>query len=461
MLRHPAALVWMLILTAPFNDHLGLRAGGINLRPYGLLAGMGMLYLLLLTLGRRRQILGDRARRLLPLFLPLAALILSKLTTVVLLHDLPAGMGKLFPAKYAVFAGMLFATAFVTATFLDREERLLAVLRWWTHLANLILVIALVQILLSNAFGFHFVHHRDVIWFGRPYSVFREPDVLGSFFGATVLMVLPLLVYRRHLLSKQYLQGTLAAHSAMLLILFVRAAWVAVVAGLLIWIISAARTGRLQPLLRLLHRGLLAAVIGLLVLPILAPSFAAKLTGRLASLTQPKEEGASEYRMRELEAMVGKTLPRDASPASLRTFLFGHGDFAWSYWAPRLLGENYDRAAVERMEKGGEILIHAGFCMALTLFFDNGAVGWLLMLLFLLLLFRRFSEAIRRAADREETALLYCTFLPVACILICFQFSFDPITPFWWVMIGIFLAASWPHEAAGAGLEQRESRRDP
>ena len=42
--------------------------------------------------------------------------------------------------------------------------------------------------------------------------------------------------------------------------------------------------------------------------------------------------------------------------------------------------------------------------------------------------------------NKHDKALLMATFLPQIVILICFQFSYDPITPFMWILTGIHIA---------------------
>ena len=118
-------------------------------------------------------------------------------------------------------------------------------MKYWVHLSNSILALALIQILLSNAAPstFHYVHHRDVIAIGRPYSCFREPDVLASFVGATFMYCLCYLTMKRTLLPRPYLLITLGAHAFFLLILMVRAAWLATGAACAIFIIGLLRMG--------------------------------------------------------------------------------------------------------------------------------------------------------------------------------------------------------------------------
>ncbi|MDF7823985.1 hypothetical protein P4B35_08165 [Pontiellaceae bacterium B12227] len=445
ILSHPEWIVWLTVIPSTANDHLGISAGGINLRPYNVLAlaGLGWLALNFMIKSRVRAL--TIFRTYFPLFLPLLAFAGCKVMSVVTMNKFPLGMTPIFSAKYVVFATLLLATAYVTLFMIERRQVLENLIKGWIHMANFVWIVAILQLILSNVWHFHFVHHRSVIWFGRPYSVFREPDVLGSFVGATVLMVLPMLAWRSKLLPARYLWFTLGLHSFLLLILFVRAAWIGTIVGLMVWAASAVRASRFKPVLTYMNRGMAIMVLLIFLLPFIAPGFTETLVGRFASLSNPTEESAGEYRMRELTTMVSQTLPDGFNSESVVGFLFGHGDFSWSYWAPYLLGENYDRAAVEIMQAGGAVLIHPGFCMTLSIFFDNGAAGLSCLIIFFILLSQNYFQTLEklRGRPKEDLVLVTVTFLPIVCVLTCFQFSYDPITPFLWAMIGMHIAATY------------------
>jgi hypothetical protein len=443
LLARPEWLVWLTVLPSTANDHLGLNIGGLNLRMYNVLALAGLGWLSLNIAARLRVHARYIAARHFILFLPLLLFAGSKMMSVVTMSEFPLGMTQIFSAKYVVFSVLLLLTAYVTLFMIDSRRLLEQLLRGWIHMANIVWLIAILQLLLSNILHFHLVHHREVIWFGRPYSVFREPDVLGSFVGATVLMVLPMLVWRSRLLPRRYLWATLAVHGMLLLILFVRAAWIGTLVGLVLWSVSALRLHRLKPVVSYFNRSMVAVLVTAALLPIFMPDFVQTLAGRFASLGDPTKESASEYRIRDLSTMVTQTLPDRLDPQAVERFLFGHGDFSWSYWAPYLLGENYDRSAVELMQAGHGVLVHPGFCMTLSIFFDNGAAGLTFFLIFYAMFFRRYFGALEQlqGGDAEDQVLVVSTFLPIVCVLVCFQFSYDPISPFLWVLIGLHCSA--------------------
>ena len=137
--------------------------------------------------------------------------------------------------------------------------------------------------------------------------------------------------------------------------------------------------------------------------------------------------------------MFNKALPGPLT--SMGTFVFGHGDLSWSYWAPTLLREQYDRGAIELMEAGHAVLVHPGFNATLCVFFDNGLAGLVFYLGFWFILIRDYIRHYRHLTRDTDRALLLATLLPVLCVFVCFQFSNDPITPFFWCLIGLSLAA--------------------
>ena len=78
--------------------------------------------------------------------------------------------------------------------------------------------------------------------------------------------------------------------------------------------------------------------------------------------------------------------------------------------------------------------------MALTFLFDNGVLGLGLISVFFLLMAWRYLHLLKADLSREYKALLMATFLPQCVILICFQFSYDPITPFMWILTAVHIA---------------------
>ncbi len=454
LLNRSHIVLWALVLLAPVNDHAGISLGGTTIRAYGLLtlAGLGLLALYLVHDKTNPYL--RRAFHLVPLFLPLILFSISKVATVVLIEEFPMTMTRSFSLKYVIFSSLLFGTGFVTATYLRDWTHIKRVLYAWIILGNIITLYGFIQIVLSNTLHLHLVHHRDVIFYGRPYSVFREPDVLGSFVGAILLTILPHAVYRTGVFSDRLVRMTLLLQGTMLIALFVRAAWVATALCLGVWFASALVISRLGPLLKALNATLCSGILGLITVSILIPSFAGKLIGRFASLAAPSTESASEFRMRDIQTMMAKLKPESLSNPELMTLLFGHGDFSWSYWAPTLLGENYDRAAIELMQETGIVLTHPGFFMTLAVFFDNGLVGVSLLTLFFAGLFVSYLRTLAGTRSLENQVMAISTLLPVVCILICFQFSYDPISPFWWVMIGI-------HAATMLLIRQRLAATEP
>jgi len=224
---------------------------------------------------------------------------------------------------------------------------------------------------------------------------------------------------------------------------FVRAAWLSTIVCLVLYFYTMARVGSLKKIVPLIHRSIAVAIVLVILMSILMPSFALNIVDRFASIATPNEESGSEYRNRELAVMYKATVLGDRSCDNIVTFLFGHGDLSWSHWAPKLLKGNYDRNIVEQIQKGGGVLTHPGFNMTLAALFDNGLIGLLFYSLFWVAFIVGYFVSLRHCNDSFYRTILMATFLPVACVLICFQFSYDPISPFLWALIGVHLAARW------------------
>ena len=441
-LHRPELIFWAISLTVLFNDHLGLPLGGMNLRPYVGLTALGIGALILLGRTGRVDSQLARSKRILWLFIPLFALIAGKLVSWYLISDSPMGMPKSYPLKHLVFASLLYTCAFTVAVYTPGRRGLERMLIAWLFLSSVAAIIGMIQILASNGLGMHWVHQRAVIFYGRPFSWFREPDVFGSVMGATTMMVLPLLLLRVPLQSRAWLWFHLACNGSMLMLLFVRAAWLgSIVAGglLALCLLRLRKIETTFPYMKTAAAG----VVGLaILLPIAAPQFVHELTERFASMAKPEEEGASAYRMQDLSAMWAEAKPNGRPfDKEMVITLFGHGDMTWSYWAPFLIGNKYDTTALRLLRNFGYVKPHPGFCMALTYFFDNGAVGIGLAGLFFLILFGKVVVRCHLHQKPDDAGLLLATALPVLVLIVCFQFSYDPITPFFWVLIGLSAAA--------------------
>ena len=159
------------------------------------------------------------------------------------------------------------------------------------------------------------------------------------------------------------------------------------------------------------------------------------MLGRFTSIASPGKEEASAYRAMELNAMVAECFPNEKKD-SIQRFLIGHGDFTWSYWAPKLCGDAYNQDA----KTSKEILIHPGYCMMLTFLFDNGIIGACLIAAFFLFMLLRYLKLLQSKLCERDKAILMLTLLPQCVILVCFQFSYDPITPFMWILVSIHIA---------------------
>ena len=449
LLRNPYIFFWGIVFTAPVTDHLAINLGPFNVRPYNLLAAGGAAWFLLQFFFRINSKVMIKAKEGIPYFLPLAFLGVIKL-----IGALNSNAGNLyvplkFPLKFLILANLTYLSCFIVYSFCVDEDRLKKVIRFWLHLSNVIVVLAVIQVILSNVAGFHYVHHRDVIWFGRPYSVFREPDVLGSFVAATCIMIIPLVVFKIKVIEKRYLIFTFMMNAFLMVVIFVRAAWLGFMVTAVITYASFVISRSESKVRPYLNKAFLGFIFGAFSLPILLPSYTATLAERFTSIAKPGKEGASAYRMMELEHMVEKSLPNNGSE-SVQTFILGHGDFTWSYWGPELAGDAYNQDA----KTSDTVLIHPGYCMMLTFLFDNGLSGVFLISLFFMIMMVRYWNLMKSDLDQHDKGLLMATLLPQIVILICFQFSYDPITPFMWILTGIHIA--WAGHCSNKLKSQQE-----
>ena len=437
LLRHSAIFFWGIVFTAPITDHLAINLGPFNVRPYNLLAvgGIGWFLLKILCADFKDSVVIN-AKKGLPWFLPLIFLIAVKVLGALNSNADYLYIPLKFPVKFLLLASLTYLSCFIVYSFCTSEDKVRNVIKYWLHLSNFIILLALLQLVLSNVAGFHFVHHRDVIWFGRPYSVFREPDVLGSFVAATAIMIIPLIVFKINIVNRQYLFFTLFTNIFLMVIILVRAAWLGFMVTAILTYMSFLLSNTETKARKYLNKAILLGITGMIALPVFMPSLATSLFDRFVSIGKPKAEGASAYRMMELNHMVKKSMP-DENPQSILTLIVGHGDFTWSYWGPELAGDAYNQDS----KTSANVLIHPGYCMLLTYLFDNGVFGALLIVLFFLLMSVRYYFLLKANLSQQDKGLLMATFLPQIVILICFQFSYDPITPFMWILTGIHI--SW------------------
>ena len=257
-------------------------------------------------------------------------------------------------------------------------------------------------------------------------------------------MLCPLLILKVHVLSRRYMILTLMSNGFMLVLLFVRAAWLGAMVTLALGAISFMYCRCTQKAEGYLNKVLIGIVTGVIVLPILFPAYTTTLSSRFTSIAKPGKESASAYRIMELDFMYKKSLPKMGDTSSYQTFFFGHGDFTWSYWGPELCGDAYNQDA----KTSDAVLIHPGYCMVLTYFFDNGFLGILFIGIFFIGMGVRYITLLQSKISERRKALLMATFLPQIVILICFQFSYDPITPFMWILTALHIALSVRYKAS-------------
>jgi hypothetical protein len=319
---------------------------------------------------------------------------------------------------------------------------------------NIVCVIAFVQLLLANVLGMNrFVWHREIIAIGRPFSVFREPDVLGCFYASSVAMLVPLIVANVKFVSRAYLVATLLAQAFFLMLIVVRAAWIATGVSMLLYFVLMVSKRRFNALVPYLNGVLAAVLIGVVGLAMAAPSVAQKVGERFASVSNPKAESGSAYRIMEMKNQFDMVTHPRLNTGGPMTLLMGFGDFSWSYWAPYIISEeDFDQNAKQLTK--GTVHVDPGFSFFLAVQFDNGLIGLTLYCLFLLALTANFLKTFRRTQDPDRQALLLATFLPIVAIFVCYMFSYDPLYLVLWILLGIHLAAAYYVNRAESGVDE-------
>ena len=453
LLRNPLLFFWGIVFTAPVTDHIALNLGAFNVRPYSLLALGALVWGLLnfLTKGKKNEVI-QQAIGGWAFFAPLGLLVIIKFMSAIFVPTNDLWIPTKFPLKFSILAALTYLSCFVVYAFCINKERILGVLKFWLHLSNGVVILAFIQLILSNVAGFHYVHHRKVIWFGRPYSVFREPDVLGSFVAATAVIIIPMIIFKINIVKRKYLVFTLGMNVFLMLILFVRAAWLGFLVALALAFISFLYSRTSTKAMTYINKAFMICALTAVVVPLIFPSFAGMILGRFTSIAKPTSEGASAYRAMELTAMVTECLPNQKKD-SIQHFLIGHGDFTWSYWAPKLCGDAYNQDA----KTSKVVMTHPGYCMILTFLFDNGIIGASLIIAFFGFIFIRYLRLLQSNISESDKAILMLTLLPQCVVLVCFQFSYDPITPFMWIFVAIHIA--WAYQCQNK-LNQMRSENE-
>lgn len=438
LIRKISWIFWLIVWTAPFYDHLTVNMGGTNLRSYNGLTMLALVPLFWNTMWKKPSRFQSVPPNLagngnIFIFAPLALHIICKMISAITVIEKPNGNNVEFMLKNAIIGSILFLMCYVLVCCLQSRERLLKLLQANLILGIIIALIAFIQVAVSSIGIVEWVHQRELVSWGRPSATFREPDVLGSLHGAMLLMTLPLIVGKVHVLPKKWLYFSAAIHGFMILVVMVRAAWVAFVFGSMVWTFSLLCSGR-APVVRAIAKKILISGAGLLVaLSIAAPSALAILTDRFTSIFEPSTESASQYRIMEVEAMNRRMFELGAGDT--RLMLLGNGEFSFTFWGPVLMGDAYNQ---DLKELGGDAskLVHPGTNMIMAIIFDNGFIGLGLMVTFWLALAWRY---VQYHTHPEIGPIAQATFLPFVAILTCFVFSYDPIFPSLWVFIATFI----------------------
>lgn len=438
---HENFFYYSLLLSAPLNDLISIPVGPIRLRIYTICSLVALFnFLTIQGMG-----IAHPSRKILRAFfwfiLIGIAFMASKVMTVVLMDFLPSPIAKGFALKHVLLALFLFLYAITLMGMLTNRIRLVQSLRYWIYLSNMIALYGLIQLVISNTTSWELVWHRDITPLGRPVSVFREPDVFGNFMGANLILLIPIAISRlRGIFSLPILYFSIGLHILLLLFSYVRAAWVAVALSCVFYMIALVITFQLKTLARVIVSFITIILLTTSFAVIAFPDHTEKLIERVSSLSDPTKESGSAYRINQLYAMVKHAWPVYGDRIDMSVMLFGNGEFTWSFWAPILIGaKDYDQELQNHVAEHG-VLVHPGFFMPLTIWHDNGLVGVFFALLLFGSLFVIYFTALSRTHNQITQVLLNSTFLPFFVTTVCFCFSYDPISPFYWAYIALFLS---------------------
>ncbi len=182
---------------------------------------------------------------------------------------------------------------------------------------------------------------------GRPSGTFTEPDLFGAYLAYALLLAAPAWLSGQGRARGWARIGAMVLVAA-LIVSMVRAAWVGLAVGLIVYFFLSWR-GRLQ-VLRPLGALLLAGLVGIGVVSWVHPAALTRVPARVASIVDPNEENA-QTRVRTLHLLGERIADRP---------LLGHG--AGNIRAIDKSEENY-------------LLGRVSWNFILTTLYDTGALG--------------------------------------------------------------------------------------
>jgi O-antigen ligase len=401
----------IVFLAAPLET-VFWEAVGVRVKPYQMIGVVVML-------GWAAQVLvGRRAPKGSSVALPLGVVVGGQVATFVMhLEYLSFGL-SLFVLQLWFAAAVL-----LLANFADQP----AVLRrcFWA----LVLAGSLEAVYgLAQTAGFYqgsgaMATYQAILLDGRPYGTFTEPDFLAGFLAGSFLLVVPFWTRAKVGWMPILLGMPILAVGVLAM---VRASWLGVLAGLLVFGVVRLR-GRAARVAGAPVRGLLTVLVaGLATLAVIAwlspPAVSAVMTRAKNIVTIVEPENPHPTRLREVQEATAAV--RDAP-------LTGHGIGTYGLYT------RYGRGVAEDLgrQRGGVV----GSGTPLGLLFDQGIPGLAFFILFMWVVFRRLWRALARA-DAEWAPYLQAMLVSLTGLAVASLFNNVYYFGFLWLEIALAVA---------------------
>jgi len=281
---------------------------------------------------------------------------------------------------------------------------------------------------LAQAAGFYqgsgaVATYQAILLDGRPYGTFTEPDFLGGFLAGSFLLLVPFWT-RAKVGWMPILLGMPILAAGVLAM--VRASWLGVLAGLLVFGVVRLR-GHAARVAGAPVRGLLTVLlVGLATLAVIAwlsPSAVSAVMTRAKNIvTIVEPENPHPTRLREVQEATAAV--RDAP-------LTGHGIGTYGLYT------RYGRSVAEDLgrQRGGVV----GSGTPLGLLFDQGIPGLAFFTLFMGVVFRRLWRALA-TADGERAPYLQAMLVSLAGLAVVSLFNNVYYFGFLWLEIALAVA---------------------
>jgi hypothetical protein len=396
--------LYFLALTVPLESVLYLDMGGFRWRPYEVVLGA----LLVAMVIRRRPPPVDAIT--LASFLYVAAGLLS------LNVSLSPKDSLLIILFEFIMALILFAVRWATRDLATVKNLLLF---YVLGVGNAIGLVGLAQFV-GYYLGFHVMYfHPEAYAIFRPYATFFEPNPYGNFAVAIVMLSLVLAASPAYAHWRPVFATTAILQLVILALNLSRGPWLGFVAATALYVVLDGLKHRHvgRPVIRLMGVGVL--LLGLLVaISFVSPRGYAALSERIGVTINPWGEGAARVRLADIEL----------SENAWRIHpIFGNGVGTWGRFAYGLSGRE---ARVPPRNIFVSWLFEKGIVGTAIAIWLYGAIGW---------------HALRRyfaTPDVLRGTLIVAGLVAGAAIFTTFLFTRADISPHYWFMLGLLLAAA-------------------